>query len=360
MQLPKVWERLLVVAVALLVPLCAAAQADADDVADDPFGPSEALFDEGVKEPDWIPSLRLDIGIVHHQGFGMLTTPSVDADRDGIDLNGPGSNECPSATPNPTILHPECPGIVTVANRREILVGTSRTAVDGATLGVSFELLGPPIEELIGDMRVLFVGGFRDMLEGNTAVVRAQGQTPQANRVRAKGKFLIDKMYYAGIGSSFQLPVEGYNVKFKPSINWVMAESQVTPFLVQQVLVSSSATGTNNDFPRQNEVGLTNQGIAPRVELDAEVYRQGPISVGVFASFEVQYFLSGPLTHSERVTSCLNHGDDLPVPCANVPKQGPNDPPTTDHQGTLQFDYDRDPLLYYGAVGLRMSWMGGP
>ena len=243
MQLPRVWERRLLVAVALLLPLHAGAQGGADPL-DDPFGPSydaDELFDDGIHEPDWIPSLRLDLGILHHQGLAVLTTPGVDTDRDGIDDCG---------TPSPTNLNPECPGINTVSSRREIMTATDRTAVDGPVLGFSFELMGPPIEQIVGDMRLLAVVGYRDLLEGNTAVARAQVNNPQARGLRAKGKFLIDSMYYAGIGTSFQLPVEGYNLKLKPSINWVMMDAVVTPFLVQQVVTDASASGINNNFPR--------------------------------------------------------------------------------------------------------------
>ena len=367
MQLRIGSKRLLLLAVALVLPLHAVAQQDVD-LADDPFGPSydaDAVFDDSVKEPDWIPSLRLDLGITHHQGLGIVDTPAIDTDLDGMLECPPNETQNPSRGNNNN--HPECPGIRNINGGRIALFGTNRTAVDGATLGFGAELMGPPFENVIGDMRLLVVGGIRDMLEGNTSVVRTQANRLNVN-VRIKGKFLIDKTYYAGIGGAFQLPIEGFNVKLKPSINWVKVDSQVTPFLVQGLVVGGKAI---NNFPRQNEVPITNHGIAPRLELDAEVYRNGPISVGLFGLFEVQYLISGPLKHTETVTSCFGHENDqvesppgsgtfVPAPCTQIPPHGPNDPPSADNAGVVKFDYDRDPGIYYGGVGLRVSWMGGP
>jgi len=337
MQLRKVSVRLLVVAVALLLPLHAIAQDE--DVIDDPFADydAEELFDETVKEPDWIPSLRAEIGINHHQGLGVLSTP-----RRTLDLNGDGDFVDPGEYDFPA-------GIDNISGNRASLSGTSHTAVDGASLGGGLEIMGPAFEDVIGDMRLFVVGGFRDMLEGNTAVVRAQTQPPPFDiaqaQVRTKGKFLIDKWYYAGLGAAFQLPIEGFNIKLKPSLNYTYIDGQFTSFLVQEVL--NMPSGNTPDFPRQTEVGVINHAITPRIEVDAEVYKQGPIAVGLFAMFETQLIVAGDTEHEATVLSCY---DDGPAECANVDGSA----------GALVFQYDRDPIIYYGGIGIRMSWVGGP
>ncbi|MEE3330058.1 MAG: hypothetical protein VX246_04240 [Myxococcota bacterium] len=337
MQLRKVSVRLLVVAVALLFPLHAIAQDE--DVIDDPFADydAEELFDETVKEPDWIPSLRAEIGVSHHQGLGVLSTP-----RRTLDLNGDGDFVDPGE-------YAFAAGIENISGNRAILFGTDQIAVDGASFGAGIEIMGPAFEEVIGDMRIFVVGGIRDMLEGNTAVVRAQTQPPPFDiasaQVRTRGKFLIDKWYYGGMGAAFQLPIEGFNIKLKPSLNYMYIDGQFTSFLVQEVL--NLPSGQNQDFPRQKEVGVINHAITPRIELDAEVYKQGPIAVGLFAMFETQLIVGGPTKHEATVLSCF---DDGPAECANVDGS----------RGALVFEYDRDSIIYYGGIGIRMSWVGGP
>lgn len=338
MQLRKVSVRLLVVAVALLFPLHAVAQDE--DVIDDPFADYdvEELFDETVREPDWIPSLRVEIGVSHHQGLGVLSTP-----RRTLDLNGDGDFVDPGE-------YDYAAGIDNISGKRAVLVGTNQTAVDGASLGGGIEIMGPPFEDVIGDMRIFVVGGMRDMLEGNTSVVRAQTQPPPFDiakaQVRTKGKFLIDKWYYAGLGLAFQLPIEGFNIKLKPSLNYMYIEGQLTSFLVQGILNLPGGI-SNGDYPRQMEVGVVNHALTPRIELDAEVYKQGPIAVGVFAMFETQLIVGGDTQHEATVLSCFGDG---PAECANVDGSA----------GALVFQYDRDPIIYYGGIGLRLSWVGGP
>ena len=118
-------------------------------------------------------------------------------------------------------------------------------------------------------------------------------------------------------------------------------------------------------------VAEDNQGIAPRIELDAEIYREGPFAIGFYLSVDFLVILSGPLQHSNRVNSCFNDGEQLPQ-CVrvndptNLPPVGPTGRPeydgTTNYfgsSGSLKFDFDRDRVTYQGSAGLRFSWMGG-
>ena len=334
MQLRKVLERLLAVAaVLLLVPLHVAAQDD--DVIDDPFAnyDSEELFGEEIKEPDWIPSLRFGIGVMHHQGLGVLTTPGWDVNGDGDKLDAN-----------------EQPGIQTFAGRVDLL-GTARTAYDGPPFSFGAEIMGPPFEDVIGDMRLFVTGGVRDMLEGNTAVVRKNDEPPSSlvgSSLRTQGKFKIDRWYEVGVGAAFQLPIEGFNIKLKPSVNWMVMDFTYTSFLVQAIQNNpGTPTPVNINFPRTDERSDTNHLIAPRIELDGEIYRAGPISVGVYGLIETQIVIAGDTEHQAIAFSCAGNG---PNGCANIDGSA----------GVLQFDYDRDSIIYYGGAGIRISWVGGP
>ena len=360
MYLRNVSKRWLIVAATLVLPLNALAQstdtastAEPDDEKIQDYN-ANVLFDENRKEPDWIPTLRFAMGVNSQAvtSASIGTEPFTDFDGDewsqGIRRSG-------GVTP----------------------IGTKGSnPIDGPTLGVGFEFMGPVIESAWGKPRPFLVFEYRDQLEGFTTIVRDQtgppptdlDATPSLRRMRAKGN--VDQQYWllAGIGAAFPLPIEGYNVKLKPSINYFYSKLELEPLLIQPVLTSAAAESTIAQFTRKIE---DNQGIAPRIELDAEIYREGPFSVGFYLALDFLVILGGPTKHSTCVNSCYNDGLEIPR-CgrvddpSNLPPIGPGGDPVYDGQnyygtsGTLRFDVERNRMTYQGSAGIRLSWMGGP
>lgn len=309
MQRRNVSMRLLIAVVVLLLPLGAVAQEE-DELLEEPieeYGGGE-LFDE-VREPDWIPTLKVGVGV-----DTQFTEGTVMADQ--IQTLGPFDVS---------------------------FQGTDDNPVDGPAATGAIEIMGP---EIFDGVRPFFTAGLRDQLEGGTVVSRAQAMGDLQNtRVRLTLEVLQDQWWFAGLGAAFQLPFEGYNVKFKPSINYVGLKSEVAGVIIQPILLTSSTT--NDDFRQESRSAITNHGISPRVELDAEVYRQGPISVGLYAELESMILLSGPLQHDFSTNSCRSFGTSTP-PCAGADGS----------TGRAVFSLERSKVIIYGGVGLRVSWMG--
>ena len=361
MYLRNVSKRWLVAAATLLLPLPVFAEST-EGPDDDPIRDydADAQFDNELPEPDWIPSLRLAIGVNSQTVTnGSLSTLPF------VDFGGVPHEEGIRRTGN----------CETIATGCVTPVGSNgNNPIDGPSIGFGFEIMGPTIESLWGKPRPFVVLTYRDQLEGATAIVRDQSgppgtaldPTPQNQGILARGSVTQQNWILAGIGAAFPLPIEGYNVKLKPSINYFRSQLEIEPKLIQPVKVSSQSTPRLSQFIK---VAEENQGIAPRIELDAEIYREGPFSVGFYLSLDFLVILSGPLKHSNRVNSCFNDGEQSPR-CArvddptNLPPEGPDGQPVYDGtnyygtSGTLQFNFDRDRVTYQGSAGLRFSWMG--
>ena len=349
MQLRNASKRLLVAAVTLLLPLHAAAQDDGELIEEpiQEYDPT-VLFEDGPDEPDWIPSLRFGLG-VNHQGVdsSLDTLPFPDGsfvtDTDGnMYFNG----------------------ILRGLDGSRSFVGPRDGAnpLGGPSLSIGFEIMGPPIESVIGEPRVFVGFEYRDQLEGKTATVRDQtgppaipgvDSQPQTRRIRAKGNAEQLNWMLAGLGTAFQLPIEGYNVKLKPSVNYFYSRTEVEALLIQPIRVASGEF--NNFFPQTTLEEVTNHGIAPRLELDAEIYRDGPLAFGFFIAVDFLYIVGGPVKHIVDTNGCFGDGASA-TPCSRV--DDPNDP-LYRTSGTLRYELERDRLSYQGIAGIRVSWMGG-
>lgn len=380
MQLRNVSKRLLGAAVMLLLPLHAMAQAD-EGVIDEPIQEYDpgAFVDEGPAEPDWIPSVRVGLG-VNHQGVdsSLSTAPFVPSPSFA---NSPLTNTlfCPL---DPSDGLRKCPeGIIRSGGGLSFIGPTDKgNPIDGPSLQGGFEIMGPSIDSIIWKPRPFFTLDFRDQLEGKTTTVRDQTKpgnnrlvtnpftgsdikvdsSPETRRIRAKGNVDQEFWLLAGLGTAFQLPIEGYNVKLKPSLNYFYSRTLVEAVMFQPVRISASAF--SNNFPSTAEEDVVNHGIAPRIEVDAEIYRQGPLSVGFFLALDFLYILSGPVKHQLVANGCF--GDAEPqFDCSRVndpSRTGPADNPRFMGSGALVYDLERDRLTYQGTAGLRFSWMGGP
>jgi len=376
MQLRNVSKRLLAAAVTLFLPLQVAAQATQ--------GPAEekireydanAQFDQELAEPDWIPSLRLGLG-VNHQGVAsnLKTLPFTDrisgfAHEEGI-VRGPFNPEGPRATqPDEGCVLPFCPPLSFLGP----IDGSN--PVDGPSIAGGFEIMGPAIEDLLGKPRPFFVFDYRDQLRGSIATVREQtrfdnnrpvgcensfciDEEPNNKRIVAEGN--VDQKFWllAGVGTAFQLPIAGYNLKLKPSLNYFYSRSVVQSILTQGIRESPTADPLTQNLTAEEHV--TNHGIAPRIEFDAEIYRDGPLSIGFFLAVDFLMILSGPLDHQVDTPSCFiqsQNFEDADISCARI--SDPNDP-AFQSSGVLSYTLERDRLTYQGTAGLRFSWMGGP
>jgi hypothetical protein len=129
---------------------------------------------------------------------------------------------------------------------------------------------------------------------------------------------------------------------------------------MSQVILIQSVQVTANDFDEQftrtAEQASTNHGIAPRIELDAEIYRDGPLSIGFYLALDFLVVLAGPLEQQIDVASCFGDGGGL-TPCSRIDTPGTRD---FQSSGILSYQLARDRLTYQGTAGLRFSWMGGP
>jgi len=337
MQLRIVSKRLLGAAVMLLLPLQAAAQSD-DDILDVEIREydAEALFDDGPAEPDWIPSLRIGLGVYSQSIDGEISNPAL--------VNSSG------------VQH--LPGIRRI-NGRSLVETTGGNPIDGPWITAGLEMMGPPISEVV---RPFFLFEYRDSLEGSSTVIREQSRPPPPSelrsRVRIKGNFAQKDWFLAGLGLAIQLPIEGRNVKLKPSINWFYTRGKQLTELIQPVTLDPN-TG-DPQFKVQDSTSVSNHGIAPRIELDAELYREGPFSVGFFIALDFMVILSGDRQSIVDAESCFGDAfltGNPPMRCRNL-----SDPtnPRFGESGTARFDLKRDRVTYGGAAGIRLSWMGGP
>lgn len=366
MYLRNVSKQWLLAAVTLLLPLHAFAEPteSSDDEAIQEYN-AGALF-EDRPEADWIPSLRLAIGVNTQsvESGALSTAPFTDFTgffhEEGIRRSG----TC--GTPKGCVTPLGSPG---------------QNPIDGPSLGIGFEIMGPSIDAVWGKPRPFVVFEYRDQLQGFTTITRDQtgppptplDPTPELRRMFGKGNFDQQNWFLAGAGVAFPLPIEGYNIKLKPSINYFRSNAEFEVLLVQAVAVT--AANEERRLGRFSRDTVINQGIAPRIELDAEIYREGPFAVGFYLALDFLYILSGPVSHSIGANSCYNDGlpDTLESPsCSrvddptNLPPTGPGGEPVYDGQnyygtsGKLRFDMKRSRLTYQGSAGLRFSWMGGP
>ncbi|MEE2663626.1 MAG: hypothetical protein VX681_05875 [Myxococcota bacterium] len=256
--------------------------------------------------------------------------------------------------------------------------------VDGPSVAGGFEIMGPSIEGMLGKPRPFFVFDYRNQLRGPIATVREQtrfdnnrpipcdfdppciDEDPNNKHITANGSVDQEFWILAGMGAAFQLPIEGYNLKLKPSLNYFYSRSSVHAELTQGIPeVSPGITVVTA------EEGVTNHGIAPRIEFDAEIYREGPLSIGFFLAVDFMLILSGPLEHRVDLASCyvqaqafeesnlraLAKSMNPQAACARL--NDPNDP-LYQSSGALSYTLQRDRLTYQGTAGLRFSWMGGP
>jgi len=329
MQLRKVSKRLLVAVVALLLPLHVAAQSGEDAFLDDDGGLDEDLLEEPVveeeamglgedpfAEPDWVTSLRLSFGI----------------DVQGARANTDAAN-------------------VTTLGGRVSFIGTSNFPADGAAVGGGLEIMGPPIGLLPGKPRPFLSAGLRDQVEGFTTIGREQSRGSRTStRIRLKLDLANERWYFAGLGLAFRLPFDSFNIKFKPSVGWVMLRSMARGRLIQPTILADGRS-SNSDFVRDVLVQQDQHGIVPKVEFDAEVYRRGPIAVGLFAEVEGQYFLTGEFDQRFASRSCGGRITN----CAIVDATPATDPAPF---GEAQFRLRKDKYIIYGGVGLRVSWLG--
>lgn len=363
MQLRKASKRLLGAVVMLLLPLHAAAQTTSDgeplEEQIQEYDP-EILFEDGANEPDWIPSLRFGLGI-NHQGVDSSVDTLRFTDRFGVtEYIGTDGTVYDNG-----IYRGGADSMRTLFGRTP---GTN--PIDGPSIQFGFEIMGPEIEALLWKPRPFFTFEYRNQLEGSTTTARAQSgppridgidRSPRAHRVRVKGDAEQLDWFLAGLGTAFQLPIEGYNVKLKPSLNYFYSRSQIEAILFQ--LVRTSPTDFPPNFPQTTLQEVDNHGIAPRLELDAEIFREGPLAFGFFVALDFLYILGGPVKHVTDVNGCFGDAerspnDPLGAPCSRV--NDPNNAAFYKTSGTLRYELERDRLTYQGTAGIRVSWMGGP
>lgn len=270
--------------------------------------------------PDWIPSAGGGIGFFSRD---------VDGLSDGIIESG-----------NLVAENCDDKGFCTFFD-------SDTRAVDGASIPVSGQLLGPAWESAWGKPRLLVHGGYgfplKDRVVSETGFAPSDfdsnGQNADA-RVRLTGE--PEHFWWAGAGVALQLPVDRYPVWVKLSVSYMEEETNVVGRVDQKI----GTDPDNNNAPvsdfRKEEDTLKIRHIAPAFGLEALFARIGPVALGLSGDF----MLGIPIGSTDTKLVVL------------APGLGVDKPPGESTGGAVTFRYDGDSPWFWGGLTVRLVWVG--
>jgi hypothetical protein len=291
--------------------------------------------------PDWIPSIGVGAGVQARDGeasFGTLLRSDT-----------PGTNENSYNCRNATVF-----GVPNPFTQSCDFVDDSEDTVDGASLPLSLQLLGPSLDDLPFGLRLrpLLHGGYswnysrRILAEAGNEVVDfdGNGQEPDL-RVEVEAENV--SFWWSGAGIAVQLPLER-PAFLKIAANYHEQDTRVFSRIDRRNTLATTRV-------REKDT-LTIRGIGPSIGLEAEVARAGPLSFGVSADFLLTIPLSGADEQYQLSQQTLLSPFELSMADACAPGE------VATFQDfcfdNFDTDVDLDNPFYFGSVQVRVSWIG--
>ena len=313
----------------------------------------------GVDWSNWTPSITLGLGIVSQDlstkifgGFAQLKdVGTFDPDIFGT----PGEVFCRAR-----IKTAQANGCIF-----DFTADTGSSLADPAIpFGVTF--LSPAIRDFPGKPRAFFQAGYGFPQGGDTELATVNS-APRLNRtgtsllpLEAKdvNVFVFSKpvgFWWAGVGTSFSVPMGEYDVEIKPSINY-LGETIKSEVIVEEHIPRLGDPAEALPDPVTGIIGQTfyhtsnvskdvYHGIAPGLGLNIELGRRGPVAIGLYADSLFGIFFE------ERTASFSSVSKPIPAHPTAVGREF--DVPG---RGEVRLRFDRYTIVAH--AGLRFSWVG--
>jgi hypothetical protein len=279
-----------------------------------------ALASRAEEHHSWIPALKFGFDLVSTEGEGSLANTI----RDPFAEIGQNA---------------DCSGVCVLSGS-----DTIRTSI----LSVGLELAGPALLDGGGGPRPFLHGGYQFWRIKDGFDITREGD-PRAEiappnvfnpdtilpqDMKGQGtllQYVSDGSWWAGVGVAWpvSLGVLESPIWIKPSLDYFGMAGTVRGRV-------KHVTGELGDLENfevidvNAEESTTYHGLGPRLALDAELTRMGPVGVNMYFEVLVYWLLS------DRDTSFA----------ASFP------------EGDVAVEYEMDQLVLGGGAGLRLSWLG--
>jgi hypothetical protein len=133
--------------------------------------------------------------------------------------------------------------------------------------------------------------------------------------------------WFAGLGLAFPIVVLGKEVEVKPSVDYF---GQYTEFDMLIVDFSGPDGGPFLERRFDKTDSFLLHGLGPRIAIETEAGRAGPLAISVFMDGNAYFFLSD----TEWTETYL------------------------DGTETVEARYETDPVIFQASLGLRFNWRG--
>jgi hypothetical protein len=335
--------------------------------AEEPTAAEASSQERAADWGNWTPSISLGITILDQRtratthGFWHVAAAPTYEDPDRptshfeADCDGPGGRSSQCVWITELGDHP----VFTVPDGIPFGIPFyKRDHVDGAAIPFTLELLAPAfLPELLGVPRPFVEASYSWPQESNSQVARASsgGITPN-NLVLDLPRMQLDvklrHLWSTGIGVAFATELGGYPLEIRPSIHYFGQQATLT-------MRSQHAGHKNANFPpdppndvRSNSVVTSAtkdevyHGVGPRLALDVEIGRRGPIAFHLISGIYFAYF-PGDVEHLQKGL--------VKGPTAGL---GGNPPFTPEPIGSDTYEFKFSRWQPGGSIALRVAWVG--
>lgn len=314
--------------------------------------PGSSRADEDL-EPNWIPAITIGIALANQRGEGTLTNS---VRRAGTGILDPGG-DCPTPVTGCTVNGSE--------------------SIRAGVVNFGAQLTGPAFsDEWPGRPRLFAHAGYQHWTAPNTKIFKeANPDDPFAppaitnpNLLRrlepedwkGQGQVLgyeVEDAWWAGLGVAFTVPVPliDRDIEVKPSFDYYGQTATVSG-LVKHVEATPSPLPTvrNGQFDLitlASLEGTTLHAVGPRLALETELYRRGPVAISMYLDAMFYWFLNDRTvqfsSQAARVQVIDNDGTQLSDGGRFV-----------DPNAYMDVDFSQDQMLGQGGIGFRVSWLG--
>lgn len=271
-----------------------------------------AAEDAADAPPDWIPALTIGFDLSSQRGDGQMTNtlgPWVEPLTGTIDGGNP---------------------------------------IRSPVIAFGGQLTGPALAERAGRPRPFAHAGYQHWTVSKTTIAKEGNpedpfefppDTPEARPEDALGQgsqlsYRVDGSWWAGLGVDFTVPIGARHVQIKPSFDY-FGESATVESLVKFVSGAQGDLANWQTVSLQGGDSLLFHAIGPRLAVETELVRRGPVALSMYAEMAFFWVIAGERTLQFTVTGDL---DGNPV--------------------SSTADFRKDPMIGQGGVGLRLSWLG--
>jgi hypothetical protein len=304
--------------------------------------------------PNWIPSVGLGFGIQTRDMRGTISNPQNPfAQFSGLNpIFGGAFLKTDTIVTEPRFA---CRSAGQFAGFC-FFFDDQTQAVDGATLPLGLQLMGPPAPVIPGRIRPFIQGAYAFDFESR--VVASSGFKPAGFPVAAPDQFPTLRLelevspvstWWAGGGLAIQAPID-MPLFLKLGFNYSQQDLDLQGNIWRGFNVNNP-----NQFTERTSVDgdMTIKSWGPSFGLEAEVWRIGSLAMNLSADFYVFLPRSGTdafmTLQQPRVSGGLN---PEPLPCTGNPGDA------TNCLQPAQFRIDADETQYHGSIMLRLTWLG--